>query len=47
MGESIGSVVYELKGKKIGEAPVTADEDVPKIKFGQLWIRMLAKFLLV
>ncbi len=47
MGESVGSVVYELKGKKIGEMPIAADEDVAKIDFGQLWIRMLAKFLLV
>lgn len=47
MGESVGSIVYEVKGKQIGELPVTADEDVPKISFGQLWIRMLARFLLV
>ena len=47
MGESVGSVVYELKGKKIGEIAITADEEVSKIDFGQLWIRMLAKFLLV
>ena len=46
-GEAVGTVIYELRGKKIGEIPVTADEDVPQISFGQLWIRMLAKFLLV
>ena len=45
-GDVVGSVVFTLDGKEIGRADVCAAEDVNKISFMELWLRILAKFLL-
>ena len=45
-GDVIASVSFKLDGKEIGKTDVYADEDVGKISFMELWLRILAKFLL-
>lgn len=45
-GDIIGRVVYSVDGECVGEVPITADCDAPRISFGQLLVRILAAFLL-
>ena len=45
-GDEIGEVVFTLDGKEIGRVPITARETVNKIDFGEVWSRMLGRFLL-
>lgn len=45
-GDAVGEVTFTLDGKEIGKRTVYADEDVQKITFMELWLRILAKFLL-
>lgn len=45
-GDALGEVVFTLDGKEIGRRDIYADEDVAKISFLELWLRILAKFLL-
>ena len=39
-------VVFTLEGKEIGRIPITALATVNKIGFGEMWLRMLGRFLL-
>ena len=45
-GDKIGVIIFTLDGKEIGRAPIIASESVGKISFGELWLRMLGRFLL-
>ncbi len=47
IGDTVGRVQYVLDGKVIGEVPVTAQEDVGKIGFWGLFLRMLAKIFMM
>ena len=46
-GDEIGTVEYLLEGRVIGCVPVTAASEVSKINFFEVFIRILARFLLV
>lgn len=45
-GDKVGRVIFTLDGKEIGSREVYAEESVEKISFMELWLRILAKFLL-
>ena len=45
-GDKVGEVIFTLDGKEIGRVPVTASDTVTKIGFGEVWRRMLGRFLL-
>ena len=45
-GDVVGRVIFTLDGKEIGISEIYAEEDVSKISFMELWLRILAKFLL-
>lgn len=45
-GDKVGEVVFTLDGKEIGRIPITALATVNKIGFGELWLRMLGRYLL-
>ncbi len=40
-GEAVGKIVYTCKGQSIGEVPVTAVQTVEKLRFGDIWWRIL------
>ena len=46
-GDTVGHVKYILDGEVIGEVPVTAQQDVDKIGFWGLLLRMLAKTFMI
>jgi D-alanyl-D-alanine carboxypeptidase (penicillin-binding protein 5/6) len=46
-GDKLGQVQYLLDGKVIGEVPITAQEDIEKIGFWGLFLRMLAKIFMM
>lgn len=46
-GDKLGQVQYILDGKVIGEVPITAQEDIEKIGFWGLFLRMLAKIFMM
>ncbi len=45
-GDPLGKVQYLLDGTMIEEIPITAQEDVKKIGFFELWKRLISKILL-
>lgn len=45
-GDELGRVTFTCRGKVIGEIPVTAAEDVGRISFGGVFLRILGRFLL-
>ena len=45
-GDVVGEVIFTLEGKEIGRRDIYASEEVSKISFMELWLRILAKFLL-
>ena len=45
-GDVVGKVIFTLDGKEIGSRGVYAAESVEKISFFELWLRLMAKFLL-
>ena len=45
-GDKVGEVVFILEGKEIGRIPITALSSVDRIGFGELWLRMLGRYLL-
>jgi D-alanyl-D-alanine carboxypeptidase (penicillin-binding protein 5/6) len=47
VGDNLGQVQYLLDGKVIGEVPITAQEDIEKIGFWGLFLRMLAKIFMM
>ncbi len=44
-GEQIGKVTYTLNGQTLAEIPITAAKDMPRITFGQIFMRLLEGFL--
>ncbi len=40
-GEAVGKIVYTCKGQPIGEVSVTATQTVEKLRFGDIWWRIL------
>lgn len=46
-GDAIGEYVFYRDGERVGAVAITACEDVPKINFFQILLRMLAGFLLI
>ena len=46
-GESVGTVTFTCKGRPLGEVAVTASETVERLTFGELWMRILKRFLCV
>ncbi|MBQ7829203.1 MAG: D-alanyl-D-alanine carboxypeptidase [Clostridia bacterium] len=44
--EKIGEVVFTCDGKEIGRADIIATEEVKKIGYFDVWLRMLGKYLL-
>ena len=46
-GDKVGEVIFTLDGKEVGRMPITASSPVGKIGFGELWLRMLGRFLLI
>lgn len=47
MGDTLGTVTYTLDGEVLGRINITAQADVNKISFGQLWLRLVSKILLM
>jgi D-alanyl-D-alanine carboxypeptidase (penicillin-binding protein 5/6) len=47
VGETIGHIVYRLDGAEVGRVPVIATENVEKMDFGTLFLRLLSSFLLI
>lgn len=45
-GQKIGTVIYRLDGESIYESDITAKEDVSKIGFFTLFVRMIAGYLM-
>ena len=45
-GDAVGEITFTLDGREIGKSPIYADEEISKISFMELWLRILAKFLL-
>ncbi len=46
-GDTLGTVTYTLDGEVLGRINITAQADVNKIGFGQLWLRLVSKILLM
>ncbi len=46
-GDAVGKITYTCKGDVLGEIPVTALEDCPKISFGGVLLLILARFFMV
>ena len=46
-GDALGQVCFKVGDRVIGEAPVTAVEDLPRIGFFEVLWRTLARFLLI
>ena len=46
-GDAIGTVEYVCRGEVIGSLPITATQSMPKINFFEVFVRILAKFLLI
>ncbi|MBQ7699100.1 MAG: D-alanyl-D-alanine carboxypeptidase [Clostridia bacterium] len=46
-GDVIGKIEFFSNGKPIGQTDITADEDAPEIKFGDMFIKLLSKFLMI
>lgn len=44
-GQQIGTVTYTLNGETLAEIPITAQKDVPRITFGQIFMRLFESFL--
>lgn len=45
-GDKLGSVQYACGDEILGECPIYAGEDVPKISFGRLFLRILSAFVM-
>lgn len=45
-GDKIGDVIFTCNGKEIGRADIIAAEDVKRIGYFDVWLRMLGKYLL-
>lgn len=45
-GDEIGAVEYYSSGSLLGKSTVFSDVDISKINFGELFVRILSKFLL-
>ncbi len=45
-GDVVGRVVFSKDGEEIGSSDIYAEEDIGRISFMELWLRILAKFLL-
>ncbi len=45
-GDVIGKVKFSIDGKELGESDICASENVKKIGFFGLWLRMFAKYIL-
>lgn len=46
-GTVIGKVIYTLDGEKIGETPIYALESAKKMTFGEMFSRLIKKYLLI
>jgi D-alanyl-D-alanine carboxypeptidase (penicillin-binding protein 5/6) len=46
-GDVIGKIEFFSGGKPIGQTDIKADEDAPEIKFGEMFIKLLSKFLMI
>ena len=44
-GDSVGRIVYSIGGETVGEVPVTAASDAPRITFGEMLLRVLSAAL--
>lgn len=42
-GEKVGRVIYKLENKELGESPIIASEEVAKINFWGLMLKLLSK----
>ena len=45
-GDKIGEVIFTCNGKELGRADILATENVKKIGYFDVWLRMLGKYLL-
>ena len=45
-GDDVGKVVYSVDGSVVGETPVEAAEDAPRITFKELFVRVIAAMFL-
>lgn len=46
-GDVIGSIVFTVNDTPIGSLPIVATETVNRINFFDVWLRMIARFLLI
>ena len=46
-GDVIGKIEFFSGGKPIGQTDIKADDDAPEIKFGEMFIKLLSKFLMI
>ena len=45
-GQILGKVVYKIDGEQVGFADIVAGEDVARIKYGEILIRMLKRMIM-
>ena len=45
-GQILGKVVYKIDGEQIGYSDIVAGEDVARIKYGEILVRMLKRMIL-
>ncbi len=46
-GDKLGKVVYSIDNEQIGCVSILSDQDIEKIRFGEVLCRIIAKFLLI
>jgi D-alanyl-D-alanine carboxypeptidase (penicillin-binding protein 5/6) len=45
-GQTVGKVIYKINEEQIGISDIIADEDVPRIKYGEILIRILKRMVM-
>ena len=44
-GDVVGSVIYKIEGQQIGKSNITVNDDVERIGFGELFLRILKRMV--
>lgn len=44
-GDVVGSVIYKMEGQQIGKSNITVNDDVERIGFGELFLRILKRMV--
>ena len=44
-GDVVGSVIYKMEGQQIGKSDITVNDDIERIGFGELFLRILKRMV--